>query len=74
MAESFIYNVPPTSVVQVTGEWVDRAPDIKTKYLGLGFVEPAEVDGVIANRSAAKLGIAISNDFSESNKLASNVQ
>lgn len=74
MAESFIYNVPPTSVVQVTGEWVDRAPDIKTKYLGLGFVEPAEVDGVIANMSAAKLGIAISNDFSESNKLASNVQ
>lgn len=74
MAESFIYNVPPTSVVQVTGEWVDRAPDIKTKYLGIGFVEPAEVDGVIANMSAAKLGIAISNDFSESNKLATNKQ
>lgn len=56
MSSSFIYTRPPADIQPLDGIWEDRAPDIKTRYLGISFVDPEMDAGYIADVEPANIG------------------
>jgi hypothetical protein len=74
MSSSFIYTRPPADIQPLDGIWEDRAPDIKTRYLGISFVDPSMDAGYIADVEPANIGPSNAMDQSSGSLLGLTLQ